>query len=201
MSSSVNKEDTQASLSFSDKEWECWGIELIGFWWSSVNKEDTQALMLLKPHAIGVLAVTRWRSFSTENDSWLGHPCKICPDTPSDDFVSHCSDDQSIHLFSKSDNLPPSLREGLFIVSEALSSFNGGNTFWFVMMALRRWQSHHHSVGGCQKSWEMTCRHSCHFALQAVKCRLWQAVWSDSAWPTFYDHGSGQHIRTRESIV
>ena len=44
-SSSVNKEDTQASMSSFDKEWECWGIELIGFWWSSVNKEDTQASM------------------------------------------------------------------------------------------------------------------------------------------------------------
>lgn len=32
--------------------------------------------------------------------------------------------------------------------------FNGGKTFWLVMMVLRRWQSHHYPAGGCQKLWE-----------------------------------------------
>ena len=33
-------------------------------------------------------------------------------------------------------------------------SFNGGKTFWLVMMVLRWWQSHHYPAGGCQKLWE-----------------------------------------------
>ena len=89
-----------------------------------------------------------------------------------------------------------------FIVSEALPLFNGGKIFWLVMMALRRWQSHHRSTGGCQKSWEMTCRRPHSFALQAAECRLWQAVWSD--WARILRprlHRLGQHIRTKESIV
>ena len=96
-----------------------------------------------------------------------------CPDTPSDGFVSHCSGDHSA-LFSKSKSLPPFLRmrESFFIVSEALSLFNGRKTFWLVMMALKRWQSHHRSAGGYQKSWEMTCHHACPFALQATECGL-----------------------------
>ena len=32
--------------------------------------------------------------------------------------------------------------------------FNGGKTFWLVMMVLRWWQSHHCPVGSCQKLWE-----------------------------------------------
>ena len=32
--------------------------------------------------------------------------------------------------------------------------FNGGKTFWLVMMVLRRWQSHHCLAGDCQKLWE-----------------------------------------------
>ena len=96
-----------------------------------------------------------------------------CPDTPSDGFVSHCSSDQSA-LFSKSKSLSPFLRmrEPFSIVSEALPLFNGRKTFWLVMMALRQWQSHHRSASGCQKSWKMTCRHVCPFALQAAECRL-----------------------------
>ena len=64
-------------------------------------------------------------------DVWTG-----CPDTPSDGFVSHCLGDQSTILFSESDSLPSSLHEGSFIVLEVLPPFNGGMTFWFVMMAL-----------------------------------------------------------------
>ena len=112
-----------------------------------------------------------------------------CPDTPSDGFVSHCLGDQSTTLFSESDSLPSSLREGSFIVSKVLPPFNGGTTFWFVMMALRWWQNHHHSASDYQKSWEMTCHHSCPFALQAAECGLWQAVWGDSVWPASYGHG------------
>ena len=40
-------------------------------------------------------------------------------------------------LFFESESLPPSLREGPFIVSEVLPPFNGGTNFWLVMMALR----------------------------------------------------------------
>ena len=40
-------------------------------------------------------------------------------------------------LFFESESLPPSLREGPFIVSEVLPPFNGGTTFWLVMMVLR----------------------------------------------------------------
>ncbi|KAL6314791.1 hypothetical protein AAG906_027140 [Vitis piasezkii] len=29
--------------------------------------------------------------------------------------------------------------------------------------------SHHHPIDGCQRSWEVTCHHSCPFALQAAK--------------------------------
>ena len=32
--------------------------------------------------------------------------------------------------------------------------FNGGKTFWLVMMVLRWWQSHHCPAGGHQKLWE-----------------------------------------------
>ena len=32
--------------------------------------------------------------------------------------------------------------------------FNGGKTFWLVMMVLGWWQSHHCPPGGCQKLWE-----------------------------------------------
>ena len=32
--------------------------------------------------------------------------------------------------------------------------FNGGKTFWLVMMVLRWWQSHHCPIGGCHKLWE-----------------------------------------------
>ena len=32
--------------------------------------------------------------------------------------------------------------------------FNGGKTFWLVMMVLRWWQSHHCPLGGCHKLWE-----------------------------------------------
>ena len=73
------------------------------------------------------------RSLSTKDDSCLSQPAKDvrtgCSDTPSDGFVSHCSDDQSALLFPESDRLPPSSHEGPFIVSEALSPFNGGKTF------------------------------------------------------------------------
>ena len=40
-------------------------------------------------------------------------------------------------LFFESESLPPSLRAGPFIVSEVLPPFNGGTTFWLVMMVLR----------------------------------------------------------------
>ena len=40
-------------------------------------------------------------------------------------------------LFSELDSLPSSLHEGFFIVLEVLPPFNGGTTFWLVMMALR----------------------------------------------------------------
>ena len=33
-------------------------------------------------------------------------------------------------------------------------SFNGGKTFWLVMMMLRWWQNHHYPVGGYQWLWE-----------------------------------------------
>ena len=38
-----------------------------------------------------------------------------CLDTPFDGFVSHGSKDQAVALFSESDSLPFSLREGPFI--------------------------------------------------------------------------------------
>ena len=60
-----------------------------------------------------------------------------CPDTPSDGFVSHCSRDQFATLFSEWNNLLSFFREGPFIVSEVLPPFNGGTTFWLVMIALR----------------------------------------------------------------
>ena len=113
-------------------------------------------------------------SANPAKDVWTG-----CPDTSSDGFVSHYSGDQSTTLFSESDRLPSYFREGPFIVSEVLPPFNGVTTFWLVMMTLRWWQNHHNSASGCQKSWEMTCHHSCHFALQVAKCGLWQAVWGD----------------------
>ena len=33
-------------------------------------------------------------------------------------------------------------------------SFNGGKTFWLVMMMLRWWQNHHYPAGGYQWLWE-----------------------------------------------
>ena len=97
------------------------------------------------------------------------------------------------YLFSESDSLLFFLREGLFYsVKSSTPLFNGGKTFWLVMMSLRWWQNHHHSAGGCQKSWEVTCHHSYHFALQAAECGWWQAIWGDSAWLALY----GYFIRT-----
>ena len=73
------------------------------------------------------------RSLSTGDDSYLSQPAKDvrtgCPDTPSDGFVSHHSDDQFAPFLPKLESLPPSSHEGPFIVSEALSPFNGGKTF------------------------------------------------------------------------
>ncbi|RVW21726.1 hypothetical protein CK203_108213 [Vitis vinifera] len=40
------------------------------------------------------------RALSTKNEFWLNRPCKRCPDTPSDDFVSHSLKDQALDLFS-----------------------------------------------------------------------------------------------------
>ena len=97
-----------------------------------------------------------------------------CPDTPSDGFVSHSSEDQYATPFSESNSLPFSLREDPFYsVRSSAPLFNGGKTFWLVMLSLRWWQNHHHPAGGCQKSWEVTCHYSYPFALQAVECRLW----------------------------
>ena len=73
------------------------------------------------------------RSLSTKDDSCLSQPAKDvrtgCSDTPSDGFVSYCSNDQTSPFLPESESLPPSSHEGPFIVSEALSPFNGGKTF------------------------------------------------------------------------
>ena len=41
-----------------------------------------------------------------------------------------------------------------FYSARSFVPFNGGKTFWLVMMVLRGWQSHHYPVGGCQRLWE-----------------------------------------------
>ena len=45
--------------------------------------------------------------------------------------------------------LPSFIVWGPFIVSGALSPFNGGKTFWLVMMMLRWRQGHHYPAGDC----------------------------------------------------
>ena len=64
----------------------------------------------------------------------------------------------------------------LYSVRSSSFLFNDGRTFWLVMMTPRWWQDHHHPVGGCQRSWEVTCHHSCHFTLQAVDRGRWPAT-------------------------
>ena len=47
-----------------------------------------------------------------------------------------------------------SLYEGPLYSVRSSVLFNGGKTFWLVMMALSWWHSHHCPVGSCQKSWD-----------------------------------------------
>ena len=69
------------------------------------------------------------------------------------------------------------------------------------MMSSRWWQGHHHPVGGCQRSWEATCHHSCPFALQAAERGLWQVIGDDSARLACYSHWSGQYARVGQSFA
>ena len=64
--------------------------------------------------------------------------------------------------------LLPCVKVLLYSVRNSAPLFNGGKTFWLVMMSSRWWQSHHHLASSCQRSWEATCHHSYPFALQAV---------------------------------
>ena len=41
-----------------------------------------------------------------------------------------------------------------FYSARSFVPFNGGKTFWLVMMVLRWWQSHHYPAGDCQRLWE-----------------------------------------------
>ena len=75
--------------------------------------------------------------------------------------------------------LLPCVKALLYNVRSSAPLFNGGKTFWFVMMSSRWWQGHHHPVGGCQRSWEVTCHHFCPFVLQAAERGLWQPVGDD----------------------
>ncbi|RVW60645.1 hypothetical protein CK203_048848 [Vitis vinifera] len=72
-----------------------------------------------------------------------------------------------------------------FLVQLSLQKMSGHTLRWFCQPCLERlsswpfsrwWQSHHHPIDDCQRSWEMTCHHSCPFALQMAECGLWQAV-------------------------
>ena len=64
-----------------------------------------------------------------------------CPDTPSDGFVSHSSKDQAYLLLC--------VKTLLYNVRSFVPLFNGGKTFWLVLMSSRWWQGHHHPAGGC----------------------------------------------------
>ena len=103
------------------------------------------------------------------------------------------SKDQAIALFLGSlAYLLLCVKTLLYNVRSSAPLFNGGKTFWLVMMSSRWWQSHHHPAGGCQRSWEVTCHRSCPFALQAAERGLWQAVEDDSARLARYSQWSGQ---------
>ena len=67
-------------------------------------------------------------------------------------------------------------RSPLYSIRSSSSLFNDGRTFWLVMMTPRWWQGHHHPVSGWQRSWEVTCHHSCPFALQAADRGRWPAT-------------------------
>ena len=123
---------------------------------------------------------------STKIEFWFSLLAKDvrtgCPDTPSDGFVSHGSKNQAIALFLGSlAYLLLCVKALLYNVRNSALLFNGGKTFWLVMMSSRWWQSHHHLAGGCQRLWEVTCHRSCPFALQAAERGLWQIVGDDSA--------------------
>ena len=67
----------------------------------------------------------------------------------------------------------------------SLMLFNGGETFWLVMMplgggraiiTLRAADRDRGRRRGCQRSWEVTCHHSCPFALQVAERGPWQTI-------------------------
>ena len=80
----------------------------------------------------------RGRALSTKDDFWLSQFCKRCPDTPSDGFVSPGPQDQSVALFlSQITYLPLCVKALFYSVRNYAPLFNGGKTFWLVMMSLR----------------------------------------------------------------
>ena len=61
-----------------------------------------------------------------------------CPDTPSDGFVSNGPKDQSVAIFlSQIAYLPLYVNALFYSVRSSAPLFNGGKTFWLVMMSLR----------------------------------------------------------------
>ena len=70
------------------------------------------------------------------------NPAKVvrtgCPETPSDGFVSHGPKDQSVALcLSQIAYLPLCVKALFYSVRSSAPLFNGGKTFWLVMMSLR----------------------------------------------------------------
>ena len=81
--------------------------------------------------------------------------------------------------------LPPCVKVHIYSDRSSTSLFNSGETFWLVMMPLgggktiiTLWAADRDRGRrrGCQRSWEVTCHHSCPFALQVAERGSWQAV-------------------------
>ena len=88
---------------------------------------------------------------STEDGTCFNQPTKDVriggPNTPSDGFVSIFSNILSILFWVRAFTFFHCVRA--FYSVRSFVPFNGGKTFWLVMMVLRWWQSHHCPTGGC----------------------------------------------------
>ena len=160
---------------------------------------------MLKSYIPGILATAKW---TLAFNRWWFLPQLTLQKMSGQDVWTHPPTDLSIIalminllFFLSQKSLPLLWVRTPFYGVRSSAPFNDWTTFWLVMMALRWWQNHHHSAGGYQKSWEMTCHHSCHFALQAAECGLWRAVWGNSTWLAFYGQWFEQRIRIRENTV
>ena len=81
--------------------------------------------------------------------------------------------------------LPPCVKVHIYNIRSSVSLFNDREILWLVMMplgggraiiTLRATDRDRGRSRGCQRSWKVTCHHSCPFTLQVAERRPWQAV-------------------------